>query len=115
MNAFNSPVVAALITAAIALASAARPPSTAPAANAQVTIDNFAFGPREITVARGTTVAWVNHDDVPHTVTSSADPPLFDSKALDTDERYSFTFTRSGTYPYYCKVHNHMRGVVIVK
>lgn len=93
------------------------PPTTAPAtaASPRVTIDNFAFEPKELTVAPGTTVTWVNHDDVPHTATSRNDPPAFDSKTLDTDQTYSFTFTRPGTYTYYCKVHNHMTGTVIVK
>lgn len=95
-----------------------RPPIPAPAESgdvARVSIDNFSFNPREVTVPVGATVTWVNHDDVPHTATSAGQSPLFDSKALDTDDKYSFKFTRPGTYKYYCKIHTHMTGTVIVK
>jgi plastocyanin len=95
------------------------PPTTATtnpdAASATVQIDNFNFTPKELTIKPGTTVTWVNNDDVPHTATAEGDTPLFDSKALDTDDKYSFTFTQPGTYHYYCKVHPHMRGTIIVK
>lgn len=90
-------------------ALAAEPQSAA----ASVTIDNFSFSPKEITVAKGTTVTWTNHDDVPHTVVSG--DKKFKSKALDTDEKFSFTFTDSGTYAYFCSVHPVMTGKVIVK
>jgi plastocyanin len=82
-------------------------------ATANITIDNFSFTPRGITVAKGTTVTWVNHDDVPHTVVSP--DKKFKSKALDTDDQFSFTFTDSGTYAYFCSVHPMMTGKVIVK
>ena len=81
----------------------------------KVKIDNFKFSPKELTVSVGTTVTWVNNDDVPHTVTGKGEPAAFDSKALDTDQTYSFKFTKPGTYKYYCKVHTHMTGTVIVK
>ena len=80
-----------------------------------VAIDNFNFKPKELTVTPGTTVTWTNHDDVPHTATTSAGPATFDSKTLDSDDRYSFTFTQPGTYQYYCKVHPHMKATVVVK
>lgn len=80
-----------------------------------VAIDNFNFSPKELSVSLGDTVTWINHDDVPHTATSNDDPAAFDSKALDTDDKYSFTFTKPGTYGYYCKVHTHMTGKIIVK
>lgn len=80
---------------------------------AQVKIDNFSYAPREITVAAGTTVVWINRDDVPHTVTSNDDK--FGSKALDTDDQFSFTFKNPGKYEYYCSVHPKMTGTVIVK
>ena len=79
----------------------------------QVTIDNFNFTPPTLTVSAGTKVTWVNKDDVPHTVTS--DDKLFGSRALDTDDKFSFTFQAPGTYPYYCSVHPRMTGKVIVK
>ena len=86
---------------------------TAPAAAVAVGIDNFSFTPKEITVAKDTTVTWINHDDVPHTVVNSN--KVFRSKALDTDEQFSFTFTEAGTYGYFCSVHPVMTGKVIVK
>jgi plastocyanin len=78
-----------------------------------ITIDNFSFTPREITVAPGTTITWVNHDDVPHTVVSTNQK--FRSKALDTDDQFSFVFTDAGTYDYFCSVHPMMTGKIIVK
>ena len=90
--------------------------SAAPATQAvKVVIDNFAFKPKALSVTVGTTVTWVNRDDVPHTATSEGDTKVFDSKALDTDDKYSFTFTKPGTYKYYCKIHSHMTGTVVVK
>jgi plastocyanin len=78
-----------------------------------ITIDNFTFGPKELTVAVGTTVKWVNHDDIPHTVVEKN--TTFRSKALDTDDSYSFTFASAGTFDYFCGLHPHMVGKVIVK
>jgi amicyanin len=80
-----------------------------------VVIDNFAYSPREVTVAAGTRVTWVNHDDVPHTVTSPARPRTLDSGAMDGDATFAFVFTAPGTYDYFCAVHPHMTGKVIVK
>jgi plastocyanin len=82
-------------------------------APASITIDNFSFTPKEITVAAGTTITWVNRDDVPHTVVSP--DKKFRSKALDTDDKFSFTFTDAGTYNYFCSVHPMMTGKIIVK
>jgi plastocyanin len=84
-----------------------------PAATAEVKIDNFSFGPTAITVAAGTTVTWTNRDDIPHTVVS--DDKIFKSKVLDTDEKFSYTFAKPGTYPYFCSVHPKMTGKVIVQ
>jgi plastocyanin len=78
-----------------------------------ITIDNFTFSPKELTVAVGTTVKWVNHDDIPHTLVEKK--TTFRSKALDTDDSYSFTFTSAGTFDYFCGLHPHMVGQVIVK
>jgi amicyanin len=78
-----------------------------------ITIDNFTFTPPELTVAVGTTVKWVNHDDIPHLVVNK--DKAFRSKALDTDDSYSFTFTSAGTFDYFCGLHPHMVGKVIVK
>src|ERR1700724_2509076 len=78
-----------------------------------VMIDNFTFSPKELTVAVGTTVKWVNHDDIPHTVVNA--DKLFRSKALDTDDAFSYTFTSAGAFDYFCGLHPHMVGKVIVK
>jgi plastocyanin len=92
---------------AITRASDEKPAATS------VSIDNFSFSPKEMTVAKGTTVTWVNRDDVPHTVVSP--DKKFRSKALDTDDEFSFTFTDTGTYSYFCSVHPVMTGKIIVR
>ncbi len=78
-----------------------------------VTIDNFSFTPKELTVAVGTTVKFVNHDDIPHTVVETN--KIFRSKALDTDDSYSYTFATAGSFDYFCSLHPHMVGKIIVK
>src|SRR6267142_4033918 len=83
------------------------------ASSAEVKIDNFSFGPTTLTVAVGTTVTWTNRDDIPHTVVS--DDKVFKSKVLDTDEKFSFTFTKPGTYAYFCSVHPKMTGKGVVQ
>jgi amicyanin len=89
--------------------------SAAPQATTmQVKIDNFSFGPTEVKVAVGTTVTWTNRDDIPHTVVST-DKTTFKSKVLDTDQSFSFTFTKAGTYEYFCSIHPHMTGRVVVQ
>jgi amicyanin len=80
-----------------------------------VTIANFVFEPKELSVTVGTMVTWVNADDVPHTVTSCASPPVFGSQALDTNDTFSFVFKTAGTYDYFCKLHPTMIGKVVVK
>jgi plastocyanin len=84
-----------------------------PTSTAEVKIDNFVFGPAAITVAAGTTVTWTNRDDIPHTVVSTE--KVFKSKVLDTDEKFSFTFTKPGEYPYFCSIHPKMTGKVVVQ
>ena len=81
----------------------------------EVKIDNFSFGPVTLTVPVGTTVTWINRDDIPHTVVSTDDSKTFKSKVLDTDEKFSFTFSKPGTYPYFCSVHPKMTAKVIVQ
>jgi plastocyanin len=78
-----------------------------------VAIDNFTFRPRDLTVKVGTTVTWTNKDDIPHTV--AAVDKLFRSKALDTNDNYSFTFMTRGTYAYFCSLHPHMTGTIMVE
>jgi plastocyanin len=84
-------------------------------ASAEVKIDNFSFAPATLTVAAGTTVTWTNRDDIPHTVVSSDDPKVFKSKVLDTDEKFSYTFAKAGTYAYFCSIHPKMTGKVVVQ
>ena len=79
----------------------------------QVQVDNFTFSPETLTVPVNSTVTWVNKDDVPHVI-AGADG-LFKSKALDTDDKYSYTFTKAGTYSYYCSIHPKMTGKIIVQ
>src|SRR5579859_7666281 len=83
------------------------------ASTAEVKIDNFSFGPAAITIPAGTMVTWINRDDIPHTVVSTE--KAFKSKVLDTDEKFSYTFTKSGEYPYFCSIHPKMTGKVIVR
>lgn len=90
-----------------------RPNPQTAASGVAVKIDNFSFGPQSITVSPGTKVTWTNRDDIPHTVVSTEG--VFKSKVLDTDESFSFTFDKPGTYPYFCSVHPKMTGTVVVK
>jgi plastocyanin len=104
-----------LRTGAIRLAMIAVMASQMTAAHCEevsVTIDNFTFEPAQLTVTVGTTVTWTNRDDIPHTVVSAG---KFRSKALDTDDKYSFTFTKAGDYEYFCSLHPHMVGMIKVE
>jgi plastocyanin len=79
----------------------------------QVVIENFSFVPATLTVKPGTKVTWVNRDDVPHTATDT--DKRFNSKTLDTDDQFDFTFSEPGTYNYFCALHPKMTGQIIVK
>lgn len=83
-----------------------------PSQSYSIEIKDFSFGPMMLTVPAGATVTWTNKDEEPHTVFSSDD--VFKSKALDTDEKFSFTFTKPGTYKYFCSVHPKMVGAIVV-
>lgn len=83
------------------------------AAGAEVKIDNFVFGPQTLTVPVGATVTWMNKDDIPHTTVST--DGMFKSKVMDTDDKFSYTFTKAGTYSYYCTIHPKMTGKVLVQ
>jgi plastocyanin len=111
--AHNRGLVAALLLGPVIGAMLAFGAVAAQEATDVITIDNFTFTPKELTVAVGTTVKWVNHDDIPHTVVEKK--TTFRSKALDTDDSYSFTFTSAGTFDYFCGLHPHMVGQIIVK
>ena len=117
-RAFCSMNAGAVLALSLVLVSGAigRPSVTAaqekPATNA-VTIDNFSFGPMELTIPAGTEVTWINRDDIPHVIMSV--DHKFRSRALDTDDKYSFKFQDPGTYEYFCAVHPKMTGKIIVK
>ena len=106
---------AALAAAVLPLLLWAAPVSAdpAPANTVEVKIDNFTFAPQRVTVKAGTTVTWTNEDDIPHTVV--ANQKAFKSKVLDTDDKYTFTFTTAGTYDYFCSLHPHMTGTIVVE
>jgi plastocyanin len=84
------------------------------AAATEIKIDNFAFAPGAVTVARATTIQWVNRDDIPHTVVS-VDKSTFKSKALDTDDKFSYPFQKPGTYTYLCSLHPKMTAKIVVQ
>ena len=80
---------------------------------ATVSIDNFTFNPPSLTVKAGTKVTWTNKDDIPHGIAATGNA-FARSQALDTDDAYSFTFTTPGTYQYFCYIHPHMTGTIVV-
>ena len=104
---------AIVLAVAVFTTATALPAAPAQAADSVVLIDQFTFTPQRITVKAGATVTWTNEDDVPHTIASSS--KLFKSKALDTGDKFSFTFTTPGTYEYFCSLHPHMTGAVVVE
>lgn len=99
-------LLAALLLNGVAVSSPAL------AADVTVKIDNFTFAPADLTVAQGTTVTFTNNDDIPHTIVILA--AKVRSKPLDTGESYSFTFAVAGSFEYFCGLHPHMKGMVIV-
>jgi amicyanin len=113
-NSFRSLIIAAALGAAVAPALAfIVQPVEAQNAPSAVAIDNFTFNPQRLTIKAGTTVAWTNKDDIPHAI--AAVNKQFKSKALDTDDAYSFTFATPGTYEYFCSLHPHMTGTIVVE
>ena len=107
--------VAAIPLAATVLPGMAQSASPATQANANtVSIDNFTFTPQTLTVKAGSTVTWTNKDDIPHGIASDNNA-FKKSKALDTDDAYSVSLTTPGTYKYFCYVHPHMTGTIVVE
>jgi amicyanin len=100
------------LAAALLVALVSGPPASAHAAQLEVKIDNFTFGPQKLRVKVGDTVTWINQDDIPHTVVSIGH---FRSKALDSEDKYSFTFTAPGAFEYFCGLHPHMQGSIVVE
>ena len=105
----TSLALAAFALSAVTVEAKAGPPPQ----TAVVRIGNFTFAQQTLTVRPGTTVTWVNDDDIPHTVV--AKNFSFRSKVLDTGDRFSFTFANAGQFAYFCSLHPHMTGTIIVK
>jgi plastocyanin len=99
---------ATVLAAAPAFAAEAKPATT-------IVIDNFSFSPAQLSVAAGSTVTWENHDDMPHTIVNDATPREFRSAPIDSGEHFSQTFAKPGTYKYFCSIHPHMTGMIVVK
>ena len=99
---------------ALALTALAIGPWSGPASAADMTVKiaNFTFAPETLTVPMGTTVTWINDDDIPHVVAEK--DGKFRSKALDTGDSYSQKFEMAGTVEYYCAIHPHMTGRIVV-
>jgi plastocyanin len=102
-----------LVVLGLVLASSAVPAATSTPAT--IHIGNFTFSPAVIEIPAGTSLTWVNEDDAPHTVVGSdRDSPL-KSPALDTDDHYAVVMSLPGTYHYFCSLHPHMTGTIVVK
>jgi plastocyanin len=99
---------ASLLVSAATLSADTRTPT-------KITIGNFTFSPATLDVPAGTPVVFVNEDDVPHTVFGSDKDSPLRSQALDTDDRYSVVLSHPGTYHYFCSLHPHMTGTIVVK
>jgi plastocyanin len=112
----RSAISAALIGAAVGsvLAGGVLFAKAQTAATAAVGIDNFTFNPQTVTVKAGTTVTWTNKDDIPHGI-AATNNAFKRSQALDTGDSFSFTFTTPGTYQYFCYIHPHMTGSIVVE
>jgi len=100
-----------LLAAASLLATSAAAAAPAPVT---VKIANFTFAAPEVTVPVGATVTWINEDDIPHTIVAD-DKTTFRSKVLDSGDRFTFTFAKAGSYGYFCSIHPHMTGRIVVK
>ncbi|HLN38915.1 MAG TPA: cupredoxin family copper-binding protein [Xanthobacteraceae bacterium] len=112
----RSAISAALIGAAVGsvLAGGVLFARAQTAVAAAVGIDNFTFNPQTVTVKAGTTVTWTNKDDIPHGI-ATTNNAFKRSQALDTDDSFSFTFSTPGTYQYFCYIHPHMTGTIVVE
>jgi plastocyanin len=104
---------AVLVACALIMTTVSAMSRAAPAPSAVVSIDNFTFKAPVLTVKPGTIVTWTNGDDIPHTVV--AKDGSFKSKVLDTGDRFSFTFAKPGQFGYFCSLHPHMTGTIVVK
>ncbi|MFL6449094.1 MAG: metallophosphoesterase [Bryobacteraceae bacterium] len=103
----------AVVDSSLAMTSAARAGVARASDTSEIKIDNFSFTPKSMTVKIGTTVTWMNRDDIPHNVVSTE--RKFSSPVLDTDQAFSFKFLEPGSYPYFCKIHPMMTGTVVIQ
>ena len=110
----NMAILLAVLTFGGPGSTFAAAPDDKQASEVVVKIDNFSFSPATITVPVGTTIRWTNRDDIPHTVVSD-DKTTFKSRPLDTDDRFSYNFSKEGTYTYFCSIHPKMTAKVVVK
>jgi len=101
--------IGVFVAACLGIAAAAQSKSS----TTEIKIDNFTFTPAEVKVPVGATVTWTNGDDIPHTVVST--DKVFKSKVVDSDGKYTFTFDKAGTYPYFCSIHPKMTGKIVVQ
>ena len=105
-------IASALATAPFVLVHASATQNT----ERKVSISNFTFSPATLEVPVGTTLHWVNDDDVPHTVLGAdKGSSAIRSPALDTNDAYSVVLSQPGTYHYFCSLHPHMTGTIVVK
>ena len=110
---FLGPAAFALAVCAAFALTAIFVSAATPASTVDLNIAKFAFAPKEITIAPGTKLVWTNRDETPHTI--SASDKTFLSKAMDTDDRYEYTFASEGDFSYFCTLHPFMTGVVHVR
>ena len=110
---FGMAILTIVLWVGIASRAHAAPADAKSGSETTVKIDNFSFSPATVTVPAGTTVRWTNADDIPHTIVS--DDKSFKSKALDTDDQFTFTFTKPGTYSYFCGLHPKMTAKIVVQ
>lgn len=106
-------ILLAALAAGLSSSTLGATPPANPSSEVAIKIDNFSFSPATITVPVGATVRWTNRDDIPHTVVS--DDKAFKSKVLDTDEDFTYTFTKPGSYSYFCSIHPKMTAKVVVQ
>jgi plastocyanin len=113
-----TPLAASLVGAQRAMPAMGAAPDvmkTSEGGEAAISIDNFTFAPPVITVSAGSRIVWTNRDDIPHTIVGAEDPRALRSPPLDTDDRFAFTFAVPGIYHYFCSLHPHMQGTVVVR
>ena len=117
MSRFGVVILGASLPLVVATLLAVNPPQARSdprtAQSTEIKVDNFTFAPETVIVQVNSTVTWVNKDDIPHVIAST--DGVFKSKGLDTDDKYSYTFTKPGTYKYYCSIHPKMTGTVVVQ